>query len=59
MALATSTPNYRALRKRRGLSLRAVAREMGVSAPFLCDVERGFRRFSPEMADRYAAALKK
>lgn len=49
------------LRKEReaaGVSMREVARRMKMSAPFLSDVENGFRHFSPEHTARYRAALK-
>lgn len=36
----------RQLREQHGISLRALADEMGVSAPFLSDMERGNRRYT-------------
>jgi predicted transcriptional regulator len=47
----------RAARARVGLSLREVARRMGVSAPFLCDLEYGRRNWSSKHAEAWAAAL--
>ncbi len=43
------------LREQRGLSLRALAERVGVSAPFLSDVEKN-RRSTERLAD-FAAAL--
>jgi len=45
----------RYLREQRGLSLRALAGEIGVSAPFVSDVERN-RRSTERLSD-FAAAL--
>ena len=47
----------RALRQKRGLSLREVARRMKVSAPFLSDLERGRRNWNVETKRRFNAAL--
>lgn len=48
----------RAKRERTGKSLRAVAEKMKISAPYLSDLERGNRLFSPEHVVRFEAALK-
>ena len=45
----------RLLREKQGITLRALARTVGVSAPFLSDVEHDRR--SPTMLDEIAAAL--
>ncbi len=45
----------RQVRKKAGISLRKLATEMGVSAPFLSDLERGRRNWSEK---NYAQALK-
>jgi DNA-binding transcriptional regulator YiaG len=47
----------RRLRKKRGLSLRAVAAKLKVSAPFLSDCELGRRYWSSERAEAYLRAL--
>lgn len=39
-------------REARGLSLRRLAKEMGVSAPFLCDLERGNRNWTEKHWDK-------
>ncbi len=52
-------PEKRKLRERAKIGLRALAREMGISAPYLIDLERGHRGFSAEMQERHADALEK
>jgi transcriptional regulator with XRE-family HTH domain len=47
----------RQLREDAGLSLREVARRMGVSAMFLSGLERGNRYWSPENVSRWVRAL--
>lgn len=47
----------RQLRVAAGLTLRAVARELGLSAPYICDLEHGRRRWSPELKQRYLRAV--
>ena len=43
----------RAERKRLGLTLRQVGAIIGVSAPYICDIEQGFRpSLPPEKVDR-------
>jgi transcriptional regulator with XRE-family HTH domain len=44
-------------RTRAGVGLRALARAMSISAPYLQDMEMGRRRFTPEMRKRHRAAL--
>ena len=48
---------WRATRESRGMTLRALARAAGVSAPFLSDVEHGRRKFSPAVEAKVRAAL--
>lgn len=47
------------LRRMRRLSLREVARRMGLSAPFVSDLERGRRNWTEDLDERYARALKR
>jgi len=49
----------RRLRKKRGLSLRAVAKKLKVSAPFLSDCELGRRYWSAERAEEYLRVISK
>ena len=49
---------WRLAREATGKTLRALAAEVGISPPFLSDVEHGRRRFSPETEDRIRAALR-
>lgn len=49
----------RTLRSREDLSLRKVARVLGLTISFLSDLERGRRNWRPELAQRYEAALRK
>lgn len=44
-------------RQARGLSLRAVAQQMGVSPAYLSDLERGNRAWSQSMVERFTGAL--
>ncbi len=44
-------------RKKAGLSLRTLAERMGLSAPYLCDLELGRRAWSEQLAARFVAAL--
>jgi len=39
------------LRLRKKLSLRAMAKELGISAQYLCDIERGRRNVSARVLD--------
>ena len=43
----------RARRMRKGMSLRALARKIGLSPAFLCDVEYGRRTCSPDLLLHY------
>lgn len=49
-----------ALRQRRlkaGISLREMARRLGLSAPYLCDLEYGRRTWTQERVDDYLGKL--
>ena len=46
-----------AIRVKDGQTLRGLARRAGISAPFLCDIEKGRRGASPDVRKRLAAAL--
>lgn len=48
----------RELRTSAGISLRALAKDMGISAPFLSDLERGNRQWSASTAEKWEAAMK-
>lgn len=48
----------RRVRTARGVSLRATAMALGVSASYLSDVERGRRWISPDMCARYVRAIR-
>jgi transcriptional regulator with XRE-family HTH domain len=51
-------PDYlRHAREEAGVSLRAVAREVGYSAPYVSDLERGNRELSPTMLDQFEQAI--
>lgn len=54
-AIATLGEAIRYLRLQRGLSLRELARRVGISAPFLSDIERGRR--TTEKLDAIASEL--
>jgi predicted transcriptional regulator len=43
----------REARKAAGLTLREMARRVGVSAPYICDIERNRRNCLPAMRDAY------
>lgn len=45
------------LRRAAGLQAKTVARIMGVSQAFLCDLEYGRRSWTAELGDAYMAAL--
>jgi transcriptional regulator with XRE-family HTH domain len=47
----------RSQRLRRGVSLRALARAMEISAPYLVDLELGRRAMNPTLRGRYRVAL--
>lgn len=49
----------RKYRKKFGLSLRALAKEMGFSAPYLSDLELGRRAWNEQLIYRHEAALTK
>ena len=47
----------RLLRQAKGISLREMARKLGVSPSHLCDIEKGRKVVSPERAARFAKTL--
>ena len=47
----------RKAREERGYSLNAVAKEIGISAPFLSDIERGNRRPGTDVLDALCERL--
>jgi transcriptional regulator with XRE-family HTH domain len=49
---------WRKIRESKGVSLRNLAQTMGVSAPYLSDLERGRRNWTDELENRYATALR-
>ncbi len=51
-------PDYlRQARVQAGVSLRAMARAAGYSAPYVSDLERGHRELSPTMLDAFEQAI--
>lgn len=46
------------LRVKSGMSQRQVASAMGISAAYLCDLEKGHRAMNPALALRHAEALR-
>ena len=50
-------PQRRKMRERAKLSLRTLAHEMNISAPYLLDLERGYRRWSADLLERHDDAL--
>lgn len=48
---------HRAMRKRKGKSLREVAKLMKVSAPFVSDLENGRRNWSDDRIEAYRKAV--
>lgn len=50
--------HMRSMREKAKISLRSVASKLGISPPYLSDLERGNRCFSEEMIARYKEALK-
>jgi DNA-binding XRE family transcriptional regulator len=53
---AATGESYRRLRKSFGVSLRALAKQLKVSAPFLSDLERGRRNWDQKWALAYNKA---
>jgi predicted transcriptional regulator len=47
----------RECREKAGLSLRALAKRMGISAPFLSDLERGNRQWSDAQCIKWETAM--
>ena len=50
--------DWRRHREQAGVSLRDLAQTMGVSAPYLSDLERGRRNWSDEIENKVASALR-
>lgn len=48
---------HRAMRERKGKSLREVARMMKVTAPYVSDLERGRRNWTDERMEAYRKAV--
>jgi len=44
-------------REKAGLPLREVARQMGLSASYICDLEHGRRSWSADLKKRYHGAV--
>lgn len=47
----------RAMRKSRKKTLRDVSVKMGICAPYLCDLELGYRKWRPELIVQFKKAL--
>lgn len=47
----------RALRRERGIGLREMARRMGISHPYLCQMEAGDRRIRPALLRQYLSLM--
>lgn len=47
----------RRLRKKRGISLRSMAKSLKIKAPYLSDLERGNRNWSQERAHKFLEIL--
>lgn len=47
----------RGAREAKGLTLRDVAGELGLSVPFISDIERGHRSIAPERRQAFAMAV--
>jgi transcriptional regulator with XRE-family HTH domain len=48
---------FRLHRKLREISLRQIAFRMGITAAYLSDLERGYRNWNQNLANRYNKAL--
>lgn len=48
----------RTMRTKKCVSLRELARRMEITAPYLCDLERGNRNWNDDLFARYQKALK-
>ena len=57
-ARRTLGTELRKLRKKKGMTLREFARQVGVSASFVSDIELGRRSPSDSMSKRFAEKLK-
>lgn len=56
--LVAQGSSLRRLREDAGLTLREVARRMGYSAAYVCDIEHGRRGVTGKLASQYKSALK-
>lgn len=56
--VAAPTP-LRTLRLESGISLREASRRIGLSAPYISDLERGRRAWNADLEARYRKALKR
>lgn len=45
-------------RKERGFTLKEVANRMGVSTPYLCDLEHGNRKWNDDLIQSFENAIK-
>lgn len=45
------------LRKKRGLTAARTAREMGISAPYLSDLEHGRRHWNDDLVEKYRKVI--
>lgn len=50
--------DLRKKRKKRGFSMKEVAERMGISMPYLSDLERGNRRWSDDLIQVFENAIK-
>lgn len=53
----TAHEQLRTAREKTGVSMRSLATAMGISYGYLGDIERGNRKLTPFMADKYMAKL--
>jgi transcriptional regulator with XRE-family HTH domain len=56
---AATGASVRAHREKLGKSLRRAAADAGISAPYLSDLERGHRAWSPELFKSVKAGIEK
>ena len=57
LGMARAAKELRLLREDAGVSLRTVAKNMGLSAPYVSDVELGRRGLNTGLIQKYVAAL--
>lgn len=50
--------HMRIIREKSGKSLRDTATAMGITPPYLSDMERGHRAFTDEMVKKFSSAIK-